>query len=96
MNNGKNSEIGLHRLGPKDVKTTIHIDLVDYYILKVYKGALKAPMRSVLHHMLGRVSKCWEEKHDLQIKDLNERVRIQARIIVAYMNKYGQLPVKDR
>ena len=42
-------------------------------------------MTAVLHHMLGRASKCWEEKHDKQIRDLEERVRIQAFIIVKYI-----------
>ena len=94
MNNGNNSKIEMHRLKPEDIKATIHIDSGDYYILKVYKGVLKAPMRSVLHFMIGRAAKCWEEKHDQQIADLNERVRIQAKIIVTYMNKYGPLHIK--
>jgi len=46
--------------------------------------------------MIGLATRCFEEKHDQQIRDLKERVRIQAKIIVKYIEKYGQLPVKDR
>ncbi len=48
----------------------------------MYKHVIKMPMTSVLHYMIGTAAKCWEEKHDQQVADLNEGVRTQAKIIV--------------
>ena len=53
-------------------------------------------MRAAIHFLLGLGSRCYEEKHDDQISDLQERVRIQAKIIAKYIEKYGQLRVKDQ
>jgi hypothetical protein len=50
-------------------------------------------MTAVLHFMIGMAVRCFEAKHDKQIRDLEERVRIQAFIIVKYIEKYGQLRV---
>jgi len=95
MNNGENINIKPHKLPEKTVKSTIHVDFGDLTILKVYKKVLKAPIRAVVHHLIGIAVRCLEEKHDEEIKDLKERVRIQAKIIVKYIEKYGQLRVKD-
>jgi len=59
----------------------------------MYKHVIKMPMTSVLHYMIGTAAKCWEEKHDQQIADLNERVRTQAKIIVPY---FGVLTIAMR
>jgi len=45
--------------------------------------------------MIGVASRCLEEKHNQQIQDLEERVRIKAKIIAKYIEKYGQLRVND-
>ena len=63
-------------------------------ILKVYKGTLKTTMTAALHFFIGIGARCYEEKHDQHIEDLQERVRIQAIIIVKYIEKYGQLRAK--
>jgi len=90
LNNGLKKVFRLRR---DQAGTNIYVDKGDYSILKVYKHVMKSTMTAVLHHMIGSAAKCWEEKHDLQITDLNERVRIQAFIIVKYIEKYGQLRV---
>ncbi len=51
-------------------------------------------MTAALHVMIGMTTRCFEEKHDQQVEDLEERVRIQVKIIVKYIEKYGKLRAK--
>ena len=83
-----------HKVALKDRAAHVHVDQGDKIILKVYKGILKTTMTAVFHFFLGIGIRCYEDKHDQHIEDLQERVRIQARIIVAYIEKYGQLRAK--
>jgi len=53
-------------------------------------------MTAALHFLLGFGSRCFEEEHDEQIRDLQERVHIQAKIIVKYIEKYGQLRTRGQ
>ena len=96
MKSGEKDKLKPHRLPEKGAMASIHIDLGDRTILKVYKKLLQAPMRTVIHFMIGTAARCYEEKHIQQIQDLEERVQIQAEIIVTYIKKYGQLPRKQR
>ena len=81
---------------PKDqIGTHIAISKGDNEIVKIYKNLFKRPSIVVMHWMIGQSAKCWEEKHEEVIENLQERVRIQAKIIVAYLNKYGPIKEKD-
>ena len=91
MENAGNYQLKPHKIPLSDVKANIHVDSGDHSILKVYKRLLNAPMRAVIHSLLGLRSRCFVEKHDQQIKDLEERVETQAFIIVKYIEKYEQL-----
>ena len=89
----ENTVIKPYKLRKEDYAAHIYVDKGDKIILKVYKGILKTTMTASLHFMIGMATRCFEEKHDEQIRDLEERVRIQALIIVKYIEKYGQLRV---
>ena len=91
----ENTAFKPHEVTLKDRATHVHIDQGDKTILKVYKGVLKTTMTAAFHFFLGIGIRCYEEKHDEQIRDLQERVRIQVKIIVNYIEKYGQLRLKD-
>ena len=80
-----------HILRKEDYAACVHIDKGDKTILKVYKSVLKTTMTAALHFLIGIRGRCFEEKHEQEIRDLQERVRIQAKIIVKYIEKYGQL-----
>jgi len=84
-----------HILRKKDYSTCVHVDQGDKTILKVYKSTLNTTMTAVLHFFIGIGARCYEEKHDQEIQDLQERIRIQAVIIVKYIEKYGQLRVRE-
>ena len=76
------------------IATHIPVSRGDQQIIRMYKDVFRRPMIAVLHAMVGQSAKCWEEKHDETIRTLNERLRIQARIILAYLNKYGPITEK--
>ncbi len=82
-------------LRKKDYAGSVHVDNGDKTILKVYKKVLKTTMVGALHYLLGLGARCYEEKHDEEIQNLQKRVRFQAKIIVKYIEKYGQLRAKD-
>jgi len=84
----------VHRLKRKDISTVVSIGSGDLLILKAYKGHMGIPMRSVLHYMIGAAAKCWEEKHATYIQELQERNRTLAKIVAAYLQKYGRIRPK--
>ncbi len=90
----ENITIKAHRIPRTARAATVHVDKGDHTILKVYAKTLKTTLTTALHHLLGVGARCFEENHDQEIKDLEERVRIQAFIIVKYIEKYGQLRAK--
>jgi len=63
----------------------------DYTILTIYANKFGVPRTTMLHDMVGYAAKCWEEQHEQTIKALKERIKTQARIIVAYLEKYGRI-----
>ena len=89
-----NNAIKPHIVRRKDRTTHVYVDEGDKTILKVYKSLFKCTMTGTLHILLGVGARCFEEKHDQEIRRLNKIMRIQARIIVAYIEKYGQLRKK--
>ena len=82
---------------PRDQRRDIiAISNHDKEIVKMYKNLFKRPMIAVIHWMIGQSAKCFEEKHEEIIRNLQERTRIQARIILAYLNKYGPIKETDK
>ncbi len=86
-----NNAIKPHIVRRKDRAAHVYIDEGDHIILKVYKGLLKCSITAALHILLGVGARCFEEKHDQEIRRLQKIVRVQANIIVVYIEKYGQL-----
>ncbi len=81
---------------PRDHKRAIiAISDDDKEIVLMYKNIFKRPLIAVIHWMIGQSAKCWEEEHEEVIRNLQERARIQARIILAYLHKYGPIKEKD-
>ncbi len=74
----------------------------DYNIITVYRNLYNKPRTTILHEMIGTAAKCWEEKHDEQLKELREwknkteDYELMARIVELYKQKYGPLHVIRR
>ena len=83
-----------HKLRRKDRPTHVHVGKGDHTVLKVYAKTLKMTLTSALHTLLGIGACCYEEKHDQEIKELQERNRFQARIVVMYIRRYGTHAIK--
>ncbi len=94
MTSDNKGNLYAYRLRKEDIATYVAIGEGDAMILNVYKNAQRRPRVAVLHAMVGQSAKCWEEKHEVVIQSLNERVRVQAKIILAYLHKYGPITEK--
>lgn len=90
----ENTSFKVHKVRREDRSTQVYIDKGRHIILKVYKGIFNCSMTAALHILLGVGARCFEEKHDQEIRRLNKIVRIQAKIIVKYIELHGQLRKK--
>jgi len=73
------------------------ISAEDGILVFSYREVHKKPITTIIHLMIGQATKCWEEKHDEKIIELNElrEKLIAAEFIMAlYHKKYGPLHVK--
>jgi hypothetical protein len=48
-------------------------------------------MLAVLHDMIVTATKCWENQHDRNIKEMEEKLRTQEDIIVRYIRNFGRV-----
>ena len=94
-NNGdkgsKPGDLYAYRLKREEVAGRVSIGSGDLEILRMYKHLCKKPMLAVLHDMIVTAVKCWEDHHDSNIKEMEERLRTQEDIIVRYIHKFGRL-----
>ena len=74
----------------------------DYTIISIYGDRYNKPRTTILHEMIGTAAKCWEEKHNERLPELQEwkdktkDYELMARIIELYHQKYGRLHVMRR
>jgi len=85
----------VYTISRDEIASTVHIGKSDLTLLKAYKNIMRMPITAVLHAMIGRSVKCWEEKHDDFIIDLQKKNRTLARIVIVYLEKYGPITKKD-
>ena len=63
---------------------------------KCAKGVLKTTITAALHHFLGLGMRRHEEKHAEDIRELKERDRFRALVIVKFIQKYGTHAIKGQ
>ncbi len=95
MENSENTGLQSHKLRPEDYAAHIWLDYGDKMIVKAFKKLVKCSLTAALHLMIGTAARRFEEKHIQTIADLEEKRRIQALVIVKYIEMYGQLRVND-
>ena len=83
-----------YRINKDDVGTQLNISKGDLLILRIYRNMKNKTMTTLLHAFLGLGIKCYEEKHDQEIKELEERATKAEFIMGLYYHKYGSLCVK--
>jgi len=57
----------------------------------MYKNIFKKPMVAVLHDMIGTAARCWEDHHHRIIKEMEEKLRTNENIILAYLERFGRI-----
>ena len=87
----KTGELRDYSLKHRNIATTIPVGEGDLEILQMYKLILKKPMLAVLHYMIITAVKCWEEHHGRIIKEMEEKLRTDEKIIVEYLQRFGRI-----
>ena len=94
-NNGdkgsKLSDLYTYRLKREQRAGTVAVGYGDLEILRMYKHLRKKPMVAILHDMIVTAVKCWENHHDRNIKEMEEKLITNEKIIVAYIRKFGRI-----
>ena len=88
---GKASDLYVYGLRRGEIASRVSIGSGDLEILRMYKHLLKKPMLVILHDMIVTAVKCWEDHHDSNIKEMEERLRTQEDIIIRYIRKFGRV-----
>jgi len=86
-----------YRINKDDIGTQLNISKGYLIILKTYREQKNKTMTTLLHAFLGLGIKCYEEKHDekiIELNELREKLRAAELIMALYHKKYGPLHVK--
>lgn len=75
----------LYQVPDKDRATMVRISAEDDILVLSYREAHKKPRTTIIHLMIGQSIKCWEEKHDEKLRELEELEPI----VFAYYKIYG-------
>lgn len=63
-------------LPKEDYAACVHVDKGNQTILKVYKRTMKTTMTAALDLLIGLAARCFEEKDDQEIRDLQHRAPV--------------------
>ena len=91
MKKSKSNVPEMYLLRRKDIAGKIDIGAGDKTLINIQTHIKKKSARAVLHDMVAQSIKCSDEQHEQTIKHLEERVRILATIVIAYLRKYGPI-----
>ncbi len=87
---GKLSDLYVYGLRKGQIACSMAIGHGDLEILRMYKYLLKKPMVAILHDMIVTAVKCWEDHHDRNIKEMEERLITNEKIIMGFIRKFGR------
>ena len=87
----------VYQVPDKNRAAMVRISVEDDILVLAFREAHKKPRTTIVHLMIGQATKCWDEKHDEKVRELEElRVKLLAaeHIMEIYKQKYGPLHVK--
>ena len=87
----------VYQVPDKNRAATVRLSVEDDILVLAFREAHKKPRTTIVHLMIGQATKCWDEKHDeklRELEELQERVTKAEFIMALYFNKYGPLRVK--
>lgn len=89
----------VYRVTDQGKSRSMRISEGDYVIISVYSNLYSKPRTTILHEMIGTAAKCWQEKHNERLPELQEWKNntldygLLKRIVQLYFQKYGRLRV---
>lgn len=86
-----------YQVPDKDRAAMVRISAEDDIVMLSCREVHKEPRTTISHLMIGQAAKCWDEKHDEKVRELEElRLKLLAaeHIMALYHEKYGPLHVK--
>ena len=75
---------------------SVKVSKPDIIIIKAWAELKKKTNQTVLHAMIGQATKCWDEKHEFMITDMEERAVAAEHVVGLYFKRYGPLRVVRR
>ena len=87
----------VYQVPDKNRAATVRISAEDDILVLSYREVHKKPRTTIVHLMIGQAIKCWDEKHDEKVRELEElqeRVTKAEFIMALYRKQYEPLHVK--
>ena len=87
----------VYQVPDKNRAAMVRISVEDNILVSSYREVHKKPRTTIIHLMIGQATKCWEEKHDEKVRELEElrmKLLTAEHIMALYHEKYGPLHVK--
>ena len=85
----------VYQVPDKNRAAMVRISVEDNILVASHREVHKKPRTTIIHLMIGQATKCWEEKHDEKVRELEElRIKLLAaeHIMELYKQRYGPLP----
>ena len=85
----------VYQVPDTNLAATVRISAEDDILVLAFREAHKKPRTTIVHLMIGQAIKCWEEKHDEKVRELEElqlKLLAAEHIMELYKQKYGPLP----
>jgi len=85
----------VYQVPDKNRAAMVRISVEDNIFVSSYREVHKKPRTTIIHLMIGQATKCWEEKHDEKLRELEElqlKLLAAEHIMELYKQKYGPLP----
>ena len=85
----------VYQVPDSNLGAQVRVSVEDNILVSAYREANKKPRSTIIHLMIGQATKCWEEKHDEKISELEElqlKLLVAEHIMELYKQKYGPLP----
>jgi len=85
----------VYQVPDSNLGAQVRISVEDNILVLAFREAHKKPRTTIVHLMIGQATKCWDEKHDEKVRELEKlQLKLLAadHIIELYNQKFGPLP----
>ena len=82
-----------YRITKEDIGTQLNISKGDLFMLNMYRNHKNKTITTLLHVFVGLGIKCYEEKHDQYIRELEIKLAKANYTLKRYHQRYGPIAV---